>query len=144
TEATASRSRPFAATMTIVSPAATPPAGTVRTSWLSSPFVTDRDATSLTKRGPLGAAATTAVGAEVAAVAAAELVAVTTTRKVEPTSAVASTYVDAVTPGVALAEPAPFAPVTMTRIDWPTSAETSVYDDPVPTSTQPGEQRCQR
>ena len=45
---------------------------------------------------------------------------------------------------VALAEPAPFAPVTMTRIDWPTSAETSVYDDPVPTSTQPGEQRCQR
>src|SRR5438552_3268421 len=94
TEATVSVSLPLAPTRMIVFPAATPPAGTVSASWLVVEFVTEPDAIVLTKRGPVEdpVPTTTALSAE-AATEAAELVAVTTTRRVDPTSPEATAYV---------------------------------------------------
>jgi hypothetical protein len=80
---------PLQPTTTTVSPAATPSAGTVRTSLFEKSSVTDSRSTVWTNPGAVcdGAAATAAVEAEVADVDPSAPVAVTTTRIVEPTSA---------------------------------------------------------
>ena len=87
-------STPFAAMTTIVSPAATPPAGTVSVSTLLLPLVTDPGPIDLTSVGPTYPAATTMpVGADVAESVPAAFVAVTTTRNVNPMSPTVTTSV---------------------------------------------------
>src|SRR4051794_12955862 len=90
---------PFAPVRSTLSPAGTPPAGTVSTSWLSVLFVTELEAIVRTNRGPVAppAPTTTPVTADDAAAAPAVFEAVTTTRSVDPTSAVVSPYVVPVT-----------------------------------------------
>ena len=105
-DASAAWSCPFEATTTTVSPAATPAAPIVSASVFDASSVTERVATVPTKPAADGggAAATAAVGADVAVADPAVFVAVTAICIVALTSASVSAYVDAV-PTCAHGEP---------------------------------------